>query len=88
MSSERAGGASSLQSVHDEHQSAAPGDFRPSHQGFVPRPGRPSTGPRAQPAAQVWRLPVQQCHDYGPGRTAQSMCAGVQPVSLGHFNGI
>lgn len=66
-SSGPAGGEGSLQSVHDEHQPAAPGDFWQGHLGFFPRPGQPSAGPRTQPAGQVWRLPVQQCHGHGPG---------------------
>lgn len=60
----------SLLSVHDEHQPAATGDLRCGHQELLPRPGEPTAGPGAQPAGQVWRLPVQQRHGHGPGESA------------------
>lgn len=64
------GQRASLLSVHDEHQPAATGDLRGGHQDVLPRPGEPTSGPGAQPAGQVWRLPVQQRHGHGPGKSA------------------
>lgn len=72
VSSGAAGGADSLWLLHAQHQPAAPGDFWPGHQVVLPWTGKPSTGPGAQPAAQVWRLSVQQCHGHGPGQTVAS----------------
>lgn len=71
-SSGAAGGAESLRSHHGQHQPAAPGDLWPGHQDVFPRTGKPSAGPGAQPAAQVWRLPVQQRHGHGQGQTVGS----------------
>lgn len=69
LSSGAAGGADSLWSLHAQHQPAAPGDFWPGHPDVLPWTGKPSVGPGAQPAAQVWRLSVQQRHVHGPGQT-------------------
>lgn len=75
LSSGTAGRADSLWSLHAQHQPAAPGDFWPGHQDVLPWTGKPSVGPGAQPAAQVWRLSVQQCHGHGPGQTVASCWA-------------
>lgn len=47
------------QQEHDQHQPETSGDLWACHQRGVPRPGGPAALRRAQPAAQVWRLPVQ-----------------------------
>lgn len=79
VSSESSGRKSLQLSVHDQHQPAAAADLRCGHQSFLPRHGEPAAGPGAQPAGQVWRLPVQQCHGHGPGESAPDRrpCAGL-----------
>lgn len=72
VSSGAAGGADLLWSRHGQHQPAAPGGLRSGHQDVFPRTGEPSAGPGSQPAAQVWRLPVQQRHGHVPGPTVQT----------------
>lgn len=84
VSSESSGRKSLQLSVHDQHQPAAGADLRCGHQSFLPRLGEPAAGPGAQPAGQVWRLPVQQCHGHGPGESApdRRACAGFQDTCV------
>lgn len=64
---ESSGGEDGVHQDHDEHQPAAPGDLRGGHPRRLPGAGEPSLGCHAQPAAQVWRLPVQQRHGHVTG---------------------
>lgn len=68
--SEYSGRRVSLFSVYDEHQPATAAGLRGGNQDLLSRPRGPAVGPGAQPAGQVWRLPMQQRHGHGPGESS------------------